>query len=228
MKKLKFFFSVLLSVVIFSSVIVYADNITKMIQVTYRNISILVNDKQIQSDKEPFIYHGSVFAPIRTIGEAVDKNVQWDDKANQVKITDPKLAFLSLPIHKIGERVYIHPYAITIKKVYTGFDKDAGMDTLFIDISLECYSKGEKNVQQSRPFTIWDNNGNKLDIMRCWELNLLVFYPNCKYSGYLYHTIDDTIKNKNLILVFYPFDTEHGDPIDEMNVFMAFDLGKIE
>lgn len=232
MKKLKFFFSVLLSVVIFSSVIVYADNITKMIQVTYRNISILVNDKQIQSDKEPFIYHGSVFAPIRTIGEAVDKNVQWDDKANQVKITDQKLASLSFPIHKIGERVYIHPYAITINKVHTGTKDSEGFDyhenMLFIDITVECFSKGEKNIQLSRPFTIWDKYGNKLDFMIRNGLQSLKFYPNDTITGYLYHTIDNTIKNKDLTLVFYPIDIEHIEPKDEINVFMAFDIGKIE
>jgi hypothetical protein len=38
-----------------------------MIQVTYRNISILVNGKQIQSDKEP----ASLCFPIHKIGEKV-------------------------------------------------------------------------------------------------------------------------------------------------------------
>jgi len=120
MKKVKIFFSVLLLIFVFSSVIVYADNITKMIQVTYRNISILVNGKQIQSDKEPFIYQGSVFAPIRTIGEAVNKKVEWDNEKNQVNITDKEPASLCFPIHKIGEKVIAYPYAITLKRVIMG------------------------------------------------------------------------------------------------------------
>jgi hypothetical protein len=96
MNKLKVFFSVLLSMILFSSVYVYAENITKMIQVTYRNISILVNGKQIQSDKEPFIFQGSVFVPIRTIGEAVNKKVEWDNEKNKINIFEPTSEFVRL------------------------------------------------------------------------------------------------------------------------------------
>ena len=52
MKITKIFFVVFLSISIFTAVTVYGDNITKNIQVTFRNISILANGKQIQSEQD--------------------------------------------------------------------------------------------------------------------------------------------------------------------------------
>jgi hypothetical protein len=88
MKKANIFLLILLSLFIFTTVTVYGDNITKTIQVTYRNISILANGKQIQSEQEPFIYQGHTFIPLKTIGEALNKKVDWDNTKNQVIITD--------------------------------------------------------------------------------------------------------------------------------------------
>lgn len=61
---------------------------TEKIQVTYRNISIQVNGKIIPSDQEPFLFGGRTFVPLRTIGEALNKKVDWDSTINQVIITD--------------------------------------------------------------------------------------------------------------------------------------------
>ena len=38
----------------------------------------------------------------------------------------------------------------------------------------------------------------------------------------------ENLTNKRVILVFYPIDAYSGENSDEINVFMAFDLGKIE
>jgi len=236
MKKVKIFFSVLLLIFVFSSVIVYADNITKMIQVTYRNISILVNGKQIQSDKEPFIFQGSVFAPIRTIGEAVNKKVEWDNEENQVNITDKEPASLCFPIHKIGERVEKFPFALTITKIYTGKKDKHGTsfifpeELLFVDLIIENESTQYKYFQGMRPFSIWDDKGNLLAILNENYLNSLVFPSNSvsDKSGYLWCKIDENIKNKKLIVVFYPINSIEPDTAEEANIFIAIDIGKIE
>lgn len=89
MKKIKLVFAVFLSIIILGSVYVYGENIGKSIHVTYRNISILVNGKIVPSEQEPFIYQGRTFVPLRTIGEAVNKTVEWDNAKNQIKISDP-------------------------------------------------------------------------------------------------------------------------------------------
>jgi len=231
MKKVKVFFSVLLSIILFSSVYVYAENITKMIQVTYRNISIQVNGKQIQSDKEPFIYQGSVFAPIRTIGEAVNKKIEWNDKANQVNITDKESNFLSFPLHKIGEKVEIFPLAITVKKAYKVTYENSGDKQHYfqIDLTLENISDDSLEIlQESRSFTLWDKNGNKLrDLFgRNFSLHMI---PKGKSSekGYVFCKFDEKLKNKHLVFVFYPKVENYSD-IANFNIFLAIDIGKIE
>lgn len=89
MKRIKIVCAMFLSFVILGSAIVYGETITKSIQVTYRNISIQVNGKIVPSEQEPFIYQGRTFVPLRTIGEAVNKTVEWDNAKNQIKISDP-------------------------------------------------------------------------------------------------------------------------------------------
>jgi hypothetical protein len=88
MKTLKFVFAVFLSIIAIGSALVYGENIVKTIQVTYRNISIQVNGKMVPSEQEPFIYQGRTFVPLRTIGEALGKTVEWDNGKNQVVIND--------------------------------------------------------------------------------------------------------------------------------------------
>ena len=83
-------------------------------------------------------------------------------------------------------------------------------------------------MQASRPFTLWDENSNKIAQLIHRGFSSLYFYPNDTSTGYLYIKLNESLKNKRLILGFYPVDTEHGDPPDEINVFLLFDLGKIE
>jgi len=88
MKILRLVFTVFVSFIVIGSALVYGENIVKTIQVTYRNISIQVNGRIVSSDQEPFIYQGRTFVPLRTIGEALGKTVEWDNGKNQVVIND--------------------------------------------------------------------------------------------------------------------------------------------
>jgi plastocyanin len=109
-----------------SMVWVYGEAITKSIQVTYKNITIKVNGKLVSSEQEPFIYGGRTFVPLRTIGEALNKKVDWDNQNNQVVITD-----IQAPAEKITQNISIKSFAfdpseVTIKVgttvVWTNFD----------------------------------------------------------------------------------------------------------
>jgi hypothetical protein len=88
MNKTKLFLLAMLLVFVFTTITVYGDNITKNIQVTFRNIAIFANGKQIPSELEPFIYKGHTFIPLRTLGDAFNKKVEWDNNMNKVIITD--------------------------------------------------------------------------------------------------------------------------------------------
>lgn len=56
------------------------------IPVSYNNIKIVVDGKQLQTDKEPFIYEGTTYLPVRAVGEAVGKTVSWDGSTNTVTL----------------------------------------------------------------------------------------------------------------------------------------------
>ena len=73
-----------------STVCAVSSTSSQNIPVTYRNIKIVVDGKQVISDKEPFIYNGSTFVPLRLIGESLGRTVGWDSATNTVSIdTDP-------------------------------------------------------------------------------------------------------------------------------------------
>ena len=96
MKKLKLICSLALLVLFTSNLLVYGMNVTKNIQVAYRNIAIHINGKPIPSEQEPFIYQGRTFVPLRTIGEAFNKKVDWDNINNKVIISDAPTNYLRL------------------------------------------------------------------------------------------------------------------------------------
>ncbi len=68
----------------------YAEWGNKKIEVEYRDISIIVNGKKIQTDVEPFIYNGRTFVPVRWVAEALDKKVGWNGDTWTVYIDDKK------------------------------------------------------------------------------------------------------------------------------------------
>jgi len=90
MKKLKVVSAIFLCFVLLSSTLfVYGANMLKNISVAYRNITIQINGKLVPSEQEPFIYAGRTFVPLRTIGDAFNKKVDWDNAKNQITISDP-------------------------------------------------------------------------------------------------------------------------------------------
>jgi hypothetical protein len=83
--------AVLAAVLVLTSVSYAASyGVYKKIDVLYNNIKIIVNDKTLASDPEPFIYNGTTFVPIRLIGEALGMDVQWDRARNAVVIQGHK------------------------------------------------------------------------------------------------------------------------------------------
>ncbi len=48
------------------------------IPVQYNNIKVLVDGKELRTEKEPFLYDGTTYLPLRAVAEAVGKEVSWD------------------------------------------------------------------------------------------------------------------------------------------------------
>lgn len=85
-QKLKYMISGgIIATMIFNVVPVAFAKVSQMnIPVTYNNIKVLIDGKQLLTDKEPFIYDGTTYLPVRAVGEAVGKDVSWDGKTNTV------------------------------------------------------------------------------------------------------------------------------------------------
>lgn len=61
------------------------------IPVQYSNIKVVVDGNELSTSKEPFIYDGTTYLPLRAVAEAVGKEVSWDNSA-KVAYLGAKLA----------------------------------------------------------------------------------------------------------------------------------------
>lgn len=61
------------------------------IPVSYKNIKIVIDGQELKTDKEPFIYDGTTYLPVRAVGEAVSKVVGWDGATNTVTLNSGEI-----------------------------------------------------------------------------------------------------------------------------------------
>lgn len=80
-----------LAIMLILSTVVIASSRIANIKVVYDNIKIVVDGKEVnfgldsQGKKiEPFIYNGTTYLPVRAVGEAVGKDVSWDQSSKTV------------------------------------------------------------------------------------------------------------------------------------------------
>jgi hypothetical protein len=75
-----------------TSGIVFAKSGTEIIEALYNNIKIYVDGSRIEPKDatgkmvEPFVYNGTTYLPVRAIGEAIGKDVNWDGFSRSVYI----------------------------------------------------------------------------------------------------------------------------------------------
>ncbi len=72
------------SMVMGGCVTVFGSSGTKTIQAIYKNIKIVVDGKEVKTDKEPFVYDGTTYLPVRAVAVAVGKEVKWDSSTQTV------------------------------------------------------------------------------------------------------------------------------------------------
>lgn len=82
----------MVAVLLLSGMTVWAATGTQNISVAYRNINLYVDGSLITPKDangnvvEPFIYNGTTYLPVRAVGEALNKPVDWDGSTNTVYI----------------------------------------------------------------------------------------------------------------------------------------------
>jgi len=107
----------------------------KAITVSYDNIKLVIDGKQVTPKDatgkvvEPFIHEGTTYLPVRAVAEALGKDVKWDGPAKTVIIGDNLSddAKKSVMLHDLKELrregFLVYPIKITdnYDKNYTGF-----------------------------------------------------------------------------------------------------------
>lgn len=96
MKRKSKFILALVLMLVFSTVVFAARKVN--ITVTYDNIKVVVDGKEVQFGKdtkgnqiEPFIYNGTTYLPLRAVAEAVGKEVKWDQNTKTAFLGDGKV-----------------------------------------------------------------------------------------------------------------------------------------
>lgn len=88
----EFLMGIVFTLVLVSAVNVFASGpIKKQIDVVYNNIKLVVDGKPVSFGKdsagnriEPLIHNGTTYLPIRSVGEAIGKRVDWDGTTQTV------------------------------------------------------------------------------------------------------------------------------------------------
>ncbi len=94
---------------------VFAANTAKTIEVQYMDIKLVVDGVQVTPKDangavvEPFVYNGTTYLPVRAIGEALGKEVDWDGNTRTV--------YVGKVPGKVSEN-YLEPYESHHADVY--------------------------------------------------------------------------------------------------------------
>ena len=86
------------SALLFSGVAAAAASRTQDISVTFRDIKIVLDGKEFLAKDsngkpvEPFIYQGTTYLPIRAVGEACGRDVEWQNDTSTVYIGSGAIA----------------------------------------------------------------------------------------------------------------------------------------
>ena len=78
--------------IVFTSGSAFAKTGTETIEALYNNIKIYIDGQEIEyrdangNTVEPFIYNGTTYLPVRAIGEAFGKSVDWDGETKSVYV----------------------------------------------------------------------------------------------------------------------------------------------
>lgn len=121
---------------------------TRTIEVTYRDIKLVVDGTEVAlkdgagNSIEPFLYNGTTYLPVRAVGEALGKEVNWDGNTNTVYV-----GAMSAPL----------PYQVNNGTIYDGKNADASFS-----VAGKVYKTGV--MLQSVHSSVYENNssGKKL------------------------------------------------------------------
>lgn len=160
------------------------------IPISFNNIKVVIDGKELKTDKEPFTYEGTTYLPVRAVAEAVGKDVKWDSKTQTVILGEASQiankSEMKTVSRTIGNLSFAVPETWKEEKADESFTyylndgvilmeswRDSEYDELEnggIDGFLTGFLKSDKaidsnsNKYNKKNFTIGDIKGKKVDI----------------------------------------------------------------
>ncbi len=132
-----------------SGTLAFAKNGSEWIEAMYSNIKIYIDGERIEpkdvngNSVEPFIYNGTTYLPVRAVGEAFGKTVDWDGATQSVYVGANKEGFEYLfdkePYMVENANLYMRNNDETTKKADGWFYYDTGWK---MQSAGQTYSRG--------------------------------------------------------------------------------------
>lgn len=144
-KELKGFLCGILVSGIVGAGVAYATGVWESIDVLRNDINVVVNGQQISADN--FLYNDTTYLPLRAIGEALDKDVQYDEQTNTAIISEKGDSELTENINKYTPPDFMLDNGDYIMQTYSG-KYVAGIKCIayYTDpMGLELYFPNESN-----------------------------------------------------------------------------------
>lgn len=134
MKKLRLYSIVSIILFFLVSSTSYGHSINQEIKVFFKDIKIMINNKEVIAKDKVFLYNNTVYVPLRSLAESLSYNVHWDENSSSISITEkPKNIIPTQP--DLGE-VFVHGkvlgvYTDQLKIIIKQHADDS--NTIFID-----------------------------------------------------------------------------------------------
>lgn len=125
------------AILLLSISVVYADSITKQIEVVFNAVTIMTDGRYIKTDN--ILYNGVTYVPLRVVSETLGNSVYWDEKTKIVSINKN----YSYVIFKTPIKMYKY------SKIFTDTDTE-GNNTLYMDVNIV---KDVASIQQADDFS---------------------------------------------------------------------------
>lgn len=193
-----------MAIIIASASLVFAAPVRKTLKASYNNIKLIVDGKKVSfgPNDQPFIVDGVTYLPIRKVGEAMGKEVGWDQKTNTITIGEPTDTVKDKPTSSKDGELLVDQLS-PIRKNYSSIFPSTSLDSFYIN-----------NVKYGTGINL--NQGGYVDYKLDKKYSSLTF--DYGVSG------DHTESTKEETLTITSYDNK-GSIIDEETLYMDKNSG---
>ena len=123
------------------------------IPVSYNNIQIVVDGEKLKTDKEPFIYEGTTYLPVRAVAQATGKEVMWDNASQTVYLgTVPANAILEKPATPQTSYSRKNPAPVGVSQIIKVEDYSKSYTATITVLSTERGASAWEKIKAANPY----------------------------------------------------------------------------